>query len=102
MNQYQITKRYLQTLKQVYQEKGLKAAVKHELISTIGSFVGWYARADNYFVIFTQNDRLPDSKDFQIAKRYNQKIKAARLENILNPNLSSDLWITGSWTEKLI
>jgi hypothetical protein len=101
MNEYQATKKYLQTLKQVYQEKGIKATIKHELISIIGSMVGRYARLNNYVIILT-SESGPDSKDFRLARESNQKIKTARLENILNPNLSSDLWASGHWTETVL
>lgn len=97
MNEYKSTKEYLKTLKQIYQEKGLSSAVKHEIVATVGSVVGRITRANNYLVSIL--DLAGDPISLRDVLNYNHEIRQGRLQNIANPNLVSDGWEPANWTE---
>ena len=97
MIEHKSTGAYLQTLKRIYQERGLRVAIKHELIATAGSLFGRLTRANNYLVSVL--DLAGDPISIRDVWDYNKQIKEGRLRNILNQNLGDTYWVPANWTE---
>ncbi|MBC8435026.1 hypothetical protein H8D91_00815 [archaeon] len=95
MNEIKATKEYIQTLKQVYNEKGLGAVFKHELKSNQGTFHESMGKLGNYLLaVFYEDGVFMPLRD---VIEHNKKIDERRHKNILNQKL-----IEGSWDYSLI
>ncbi len=91
MNEIEVTRKYLKTLKQVYVEDGLARAIKHDIVSTVESIMGKLGVVLHYSVFGLDTMHGLYSQDSKSTTHDFRKMREDSTRAITNRHLVSPL-----------